>query len=73
MNRLELRVPLTQLVGTEHNTRRNILKVWVEGEGYPEFVTGEEPAYVLIDSVEALLDAYRFLTGKAVKVGDRVI
>jgi len=49
MGRLELRIPLTEVIIVEEDLRRGLLRVVVEGEEYPDWHVGNEVMAIRVD------------------------
>jgi len=59
MGRLELRIPLTEVVVVEEDLRCGVMRIIVEGEEYPSWHVGDEIMAVRVDHGSSL-----FETGK---------
>ena len=56
MGRLELRIPLTEVVVVEEDLRHGLMVITVEGEEYPDWSVGGEAMAVRVDKGSSLAE-----------------
>lgn len=56
MGRLELRIPLTEVVVIEEDLRQGLMRITVEGEEYPDWSVGCEAMAMRVDKGSSLAE-----------------
>ena len=61
MGRLELRIPLAEIVTVKEDSRRGVMYIIIEGDKYPDWSVGDEPVAIRIDHASSLVDIGMFM------------
>jgi len=61
MGRLELRIPLTEVVVVEEDLRRGVMRIVVEGEEYPSWYVGDEVMAMRVDHGSSMVETGKLM------------